>query len=240
MGSGFLPGTHAINGLVEDARRWIAAAETATDRTGLRFLTLRPLKQVFCKQSLFRKVQAWCPCCFADWQGNGLPLYLPLLWHLRMVSICAKHQRPLDETCPHCDQQFGPLYARAKPGYCSRCREWLGQSASSRQEQANEQSDGGQSWMATCVGGVLASMPQLDEPNLREILRENISALVRDVTAGNQRAFCALTGSPGTAICGWLTGQQLPRPDLLFQICSRLHVPAAEMFRRNSTLEITE
>jgi hypothetical protein len=44
MGSGFLPGTHAINGVAEDARRWIAAAETATDRTGLRFLTLRPLK----------------------------------------------------------------------------------------------------------------------------------------------------------------------------------------------------
>ncbi len=53
MGSGFRPGTHAINGLAEDARRWITAVETATDRTGLRLLTLRPLKQVFCKQSLF-------------------------------------------------------------------------------------------------------------------------------------------------------------------------------------------
>ena len=30
MGSGFHPGTHAINGLAEDARRWIIAAETAT------------------------------------------------------------------------------------------------------------------------------------------------------------------------------------------------------------------
>jgi hypothetical protein len=29
VGSGFLPGTHAINGVAEDARRWIAAAETA-------------------------------------------------------------------------------------------------------------------------------------------------------------------------------------------------------------------
>src|SRR5438093_4538436 len=37
MGSGFRSGTHAINGLAEDARRWIAAVETATDCTGLRF-----------------------------------------------------------------------------------------------------------------------------------------------------------------------------------------------------------
>ncbi len=155
-----------------------------------------------------------------------------------MVSICAKHQRPLDEACPHCEQHFGPLYARAKPGYCSRCKGWLGQSASSRREQAEGQSDGGQRWMATCVGNVLGSMPRLDEPNLREILRENICALVRDVAAGNQRAFCSLTGSPGTAVGGWLSGQKLPRPDLLFQICSRLHVPASEMLRRNPTLEI--
>ena len=238
MGSGFSPGTHAINGLAEDARRWIAAVETATDRIGLRLLTLMPLKQVFCKQSLFREVQAWCPGCFADWQRDGLPLYLPLLWHLRMVSICAKHQRPLDESCPHCEQHFGPLYARAKPGYCSRCRGWLGRSASSRPEQAEVQSDGSQRWMATCVGDLLASMPRLDEPNLREILRENIGALVRDVAAGNQRAFCSLTGSPGTAVGGWLTGQKLPRPDLLFQVCSRLHVPVSEMLRRNPTLEI--
>lgn len=238
MGSGFSPGTHAINGLAEDARRWIAAVETATDRSGLRLLTLMPLKQVFCKQSLFREIQAWCPGCFSDWQRDGLPLYLPLLWHLRMVSICAKHQRPLDESCPHCEQHFGPLYARAKPGYCSRCRGWLGRSASSRPEQAEVQSDGSQRWMATCVGDLLASMPRLDEPNLREILRENIGALVRDVAAGNQRAFCSLTGSPGTAVGGWLSGQKLPRPDLLFQVCSRLHVPVSEMLRRDPTLEI--
>ena len=238
MGSGFLPGTHAINGVAEDARRWIAAAETATDRTGLRLLTLSPLKQIFCKQSLFRTVQAWCPVCFADWQRNGRPIYLPLLWHLRMVSICTKHRRPLDETCPHCDQHFGPLYARAKPGYCSRCRGWLGQSQSTRQKPAEETAQDDQIWMATCVGDVLASMPQLDEPNLREILRENLCALVRDVAAGNLRAFCDLTGSPGTGLRGWLTGQQLPRPDLLFLMCSRLHVPASEMFCRNATLEI--
>jgi hypothetical protein len=68
--------------------------------------------------------------------------------------------------------------------------------------------------MATCVGDVLASMPQLDEPNLRQILRENLCALVRDVAAGNLRAFCDLTGTPGTGVRGWLTGQQLPRPDV--------------------------
>jgi hypothetical protein len=97
MGSGFHPGAHSINGVSDDARRWIVAVETATNRTSLRFLTLSPLKQVFCRQSLFRKIQAWCPACFEDWRQSGSLLYLPLLWALRMVSVCVKHRRPLSD-----------------------------------------------------------------------------------------------------------------------------------------------
>ena len=136
----------------------------------------------------------------------------------------AEANRSVGDVYKRQDQHFGPLYARAKPGYCSRCRGWLGQSASTRQKPAEETARDDQIWMATCVGDVLASMPQLDEPNLREILRENLCALVRDVAAGNLRAVCDLTGSPGTGLRGWLTGQQLPRPDLLFLMCSRLPV----------------
>ena len=39
-------------------------------------------------------------------------------------------------------------------------------------------------------------------------------------------------------ICGWLAGRQLPRPDLLFQICHRLHVPASELLRQNGDWNI--
>jgi len=81
-------------------------------------------------------------------------------------------------------------------------------------------------------------MPQLDESHLREILRENITALVTAAAGGNQRVFCGLTGSPGTGVCGWLAGKQLPRPDLLFQICSRLRIQASKVLRRNAAWEI--
>ena len=134
IGSGFKSGTHAINGLAEDARRWIIAVETATDRRDLRLLTLTPLKQVFCKQSLFRNTQAWCPECFQEWRRTGEPIYLPLSWHLRMVTICLKHRQPLDTVCPHCGEGFGPLFAKSRPGCCSRCWRWLAEAAPRRAE----------------------------------------------------------------------------------------------------------
>jgi hypothetical protein len=238
MGSGFHPGIHAINGVAEDARRWIAAAETATGRTGLRFLTLTPLKQVFCKQFLFRSVQAWCPACFADWRRDGLPLYLPLSWNLRMVGLCAKHGCPLEETCPDCGKQFGQLDPRARPGYCSRCGYCLGLSTSSRQDPRQEKYYDDELWVATSAGDVLASMPELEEDRLRDILRENIAALIKQAANGNQRVFSNLTKLPDNAVCGWIAGAHRPRPDQLFRICRRLRIPVSELLRRNGAWTI--
>ena len=238
MGSGFHPGIHAINGLAEDARRWVAAAETATGRTGLRFLTLTPLKQAFCKQFLFRKVQAWCPACFADRRRDGLPLYLPLAWNLRMVEVCARHGCLLEDTCPDCGKQFGPLDARARTGYCSRCAYWLGSPASSRQQLSQERSYDDELWLATATGDVLASMPDFEGDFLWDILRENITAVIKQAANGNQRVFSDLTKFPASAVYGWVAGAHRPRPDQLFRICRQLRVPVVELLRRRGTWTI--
>lgn len=236
-GSGFKPGTHAINGLAEDARRWIIAVETATDRRDLRLLTLTPLKQAFCKQSLFRKDQAWCPECFREWRQTGEPVYLPLSWHLRMVTICLKHRRPLDTVCPHCGKGSGPLFAQSRPGCCSRCGRWLAEVPPRRVELYSEPDDD-QIWMANSIGDVLAAMPQLEQDHLRDILTKNICTVVGNVADGNQTVFADLTGSLGNAVCVWLTGRSLPRPNRLFGICRRLHILVSEMLRRSPALEV--
>ena len=238
MGSGFDPGIRVINGLAEDARRWIAAVESATDRTGLRFLTLMPLKQIFCKQSLFRNVQAWCPACFADWREEGSPLYFPLSWHLRSVGVCVKHRCSLEETCPHCGKHFGQVCARAKAGFCSRCARWLGLLKPSRHASLQPPDHDNEMWTATCVGDLLAAMAQLEEGRLREILRENITSVVKQVANGNLRVFCDFTGISDNGVCLWLARRQRPRFDQLLHICRRLRIPAAELLRRNGNWSI--
>ncbi len=239
MGSGFHPGTHAINGLAEDARRWIAAVETATNRTDLLFLTLTPLRQIFSKQYLLRKGQAWCPNCFYEWRQNGLPLYVPLLWHLHMVTICVKHRRRLEEICPHCNQRFGVLYANSRPGHCSRCRRWLGHSLPLSEGPLREHCHD-EIWMADCIGDLLASMILLEEDHLRDILRDNILALTAKVAQGNPTVFCNVVGFPFNTIHRWSIGHHRLRPDQLFQICSRLHIPAAALLSRNNDLSIPD
>jgi len=81
-------------------------------------------------------------------------------------------------------------------------------------------------------------MPQLEQDHLRDILTKNICTVVGNVADGNQTVFGDLTGSLGNAVCVWLTGRSLPRPDGLFRICRRLNISVSEMLRQSPTLEV--
>ena len=237
LGSGFRSEVHGVNGLAEEARRWIAAVETATDRTDLRFLTLRPLRQVLCKNApLLRRAQAWCPQCLQEGRENGQAAYLPLLWNLQMVRCCPRHSRPLVDTCPHCGHGFGPLMARSCPGCCSRCRQWLG--GRSRLCEDVNSPDGDSAWTPTAIGDLLASVPQLQEQHLRVILRENLAKLVRKVTGGNQHAFATLAEISEPTVSGCLSGRTVPRENLLVHMCSRLRIPISGLLRRHATWNV--
>jgi hypothetical protein len=146
----------------------------------------------------------------------------------------------LQEICPHCSQRFGVLYANSRPGYCSRCRRWLGRSIPAQEERSREQFHDDEIWMAGCIGDLLASMPQLEEDRLRDILRDNILALIAKVAQGNQGVFCDLAGSAFNTVHRWSIGQYRLRPDQLFQICSRLRIPASALLSRNNSWNVPD
>ena len=99
----------AANGWGETARRWVGALERATLQRNLRFLTLLPFEGVFSSGRLFRRTRAWCAACYDDWKRYGDIVYEPLLWTIRLVTICPRHGQPLEEVCPHCGDRMKPL-----------------------------------------------------------------------------------------------------------------------------------
>jgi hypothetical protein len=46
------------------------------------------------------------------------------------AKVCPRHRIPLRTDCPACGQKFHPMVARSRPGFCHRCRRWLGSSIS--------------------------------------------------------------------------------------------------------------
>jgi len=232
--SGFKPGSHTINGFGEDSKRWLHALETATSCGNLRFLTLLPLKDILpCHRPVFRAVQAWCSQCLHDRERKDGMKYLPLVWNLRLVTVCAIHGQPLTEICPYCSRSFGPLLANSRPGYCGRCHRWLGATADAVAPPADRrQADLSYPyWSARALGELVASAPDLRSVSLRSVLKENLIRCVEGFTGGNRSAFSEATHCSNATVSAWLKGRNVPRIDSLLRICDHLKLSVLQFLR---------
>ena len=156
-------GTRSANGLGEIAKRWVVALERGTLQRDLRFLTLLPFEGVFSKGRIFRRTRAWCSACYAHWRCTGATVYEPLLWTMRLVTICPRHSQPLDEVCPNCGERMKPLGAYARPGHCSKCLQWLAaEDTSVAPTPPAQKSDADAVWRAQALGELVGCGAAVD------------------------------------------------------------------------------
>lgn len=225
---GFHAQPYAVNGFGERSKTWVDALGRATSRTDLRFLTLLPWEGLFSRAALFRHTHAWCPDCYERWRVGGDVVYEPLLWAMAPVKVCPLHRRSLEETCPHCHGRLMPIAVYSRPGCCSRCQRWLGNSTESRSSERSTLSDKENDaalWQAEAIAELFAATLRLSSPFLSSMFRSNFQACVDAAAEGNQRAFAqAARVSCYTVECR-LLGKNLPQINTLLRICYHLQIP---------------
>jgi hypothetical protein len=118
-----------INGIGEAAADWSQTLERLTMRSDLQSLTLNEWASGFSPFGLLNPSPRWCPICYYEWREKGLPIYQPLQWSLRDITICLLHKRQLVQLCPHCKKKQSTIAATSRLGFCTRCNCWLGVSA---------------------------------------------------------------------------------------------------------------
>ncbi len=216
----------AANGWGETAKRWVAALERVTLQTNLRFLTLLPLEGVFSSGRLFRRTHAWCAACYEDWKRTGDIVYEPLLWAIRLVTICPRHGQPLEEVCPHCGERMTPLGPYARPGHCSKCLGWLGRGGTSESAARvrNEIQTNATLWFSQAVADLLATGPQLNSPGA--VFKANFRACVEATAEGNVLAFTQTSQIAKPGIVRVLEGRALPEMGTLLRICHKMGIPS--------------
>jgi transcriptional regulator with XRE-family HTH domain len=121
--------SHELNGTEQTAQRWSTLVADQTRRHGMDQLTLLPWRQVLTPRALTHTSQRWCPQCLEEWRTTGRPVYWPLLWSLRIVTVCPMHRIPLERRCPHCQVTVPTLTACGRIGFCPKCDVWLGRSS---------------------------------------------------------------------------------------------------------------
>lgn len=217
--------THTINGFGSPALDFVHALEMLTGRRDLRHLTMLPWVRVLPRSALLRRCRAWCDSCVRAWRQARQPVYEPLLWALRAVTVCPYHRHLLRQVCPHCERLIGPLDCRSRSGYCSRCRQSLVPTAAGSGTACGTLSSNEltwATWVASSFGEVLSTAPQIACPPTREHLVEMIGLCIRHISSGNATEFARLMHVGRGDVSRWQRGKALPRLDLLLRIAYRL------------------
>jgi hypothetical protein len=211
-----------LYGLGRTAATWVNGLEAVTGRCDLRFLTLLTWRQVLPDRHVFSPVVRWCPVCFDAWMTTGHPLYDPLLWKLKPITTCVRHQRRLRSRCRACQQPLTTFSGRSRPGYCSRCGVWLGTAGGTDlepDERLREEDWPWQRWVVTTLGELLQAAPRLASPPPAETVARAMTAYKASHTAAGRPSLRDTLGPTRKRVGKWARGEARIQLDLLLTIC---------------------
>lgn len=228
----------SLNGLGATAKDWIEVLETLTQRSELHNLTMLRWSNVLSEHSLSRSIRAWCPLCYQAERNSGGVVYDQLLWSLVTVEVCPKHKRRLETRCPHCQRQLLPLDSRSRPGFCCRCKKWLGHSDGNKRDNGTPLAHDDMAyklWVAKQMGELIARAPGMAvDPPINKVTIF-VPACIEKLTNGNVCAFARLVEVHKTTVQGWCYNSRgVPRLDLLLRVCYRLGASLSDLLTKDS------
>ncbi len=216
--------TEILNGTGQMAKEFVQVFNRLTLREDLLYLTFLQWADVLPSKGLLRRFHAWCPACYEEWQENGQQAYIPLLWTLSAISLCPNHHQQLLFQCPHCQRQLPSLAWHSRPGYCSKCLQWLGSVSKADDLPIDPAELEHQSWVAKNVEELLAHTPRLVEPPTRVSVARSLSICIAQTTEGNITEFARRVGLLKSAVSQWRSGKALPQLSVLLKICRALDI----------------
>lgn len=228
------PGSGHVNGCGNAARNLLRVLGACTMRQDLSALTALPWSGPFAKRRLVKASRAWCPSCYAEQLLSGIQIYDPLLWALRVVTVCTRHRRRLITQCPHCCTKPGYLGRATRPGCCSKCGQWLGEvleiEGSGIVDDPTEEA--WHSWVFENVGSLISSAltlaPQFGENQVTRFT----SWCVDELVDGNQAELARQLGVPKNTLHMWRTGKVSPDLRAVLQLAYYAGLPLLDVLTR--------
>lgn len=222
--------TTQINGTGNIFSVIVATLESLTTFCGLHSTTMQPWGHILSSYQLLRSKKVWCTACYGELLREGKSLYDPLLWALEAISICPWHHEQLCQICPHCNQQLPVLEALSKPGYCSKCRRYLGAPVTTTEyREKNKQLAptavlARQAAIFYGLAELLSRSQELTSKPKHQDFISTIKMYIDQEAHGSINLFADLVGIWSGTIRRMVKGTTKPSLEMLCQICSRLNI----------------
>lgn len=226
---------YQLDGARSFDQRWISRIEAGTVQSDLRNSTLWPFVDAT-HSSWLRRRRAWCPHCLMEWDLATEEPYDPLLWSIRIVTVCPIDLTPLTEVCPHCSKSASPFAGAPFPGICGRCGEklWV------PKKQLNRLGSVGQDkyaiWCASEMLSVIGALGEFAVPLIRGSIANLLSAKVAAVEKQKLGEKIVAAGCSKRSTYLWAFGAVVPRVETLFQLCFQLNLRPVDLLREATGL----
>jgi hypothetical protein len=208
------------------ASNLVSAFETLTMRRDLSWTTMITWANVLSERLLIRTKKAWCPACYETWRQRDEIVYEPLLWALEPVTVCPIHNIPLTSSCSNCTAQFYYSIRRDQPGFCARCKVWLGNlPETSRPDGFLESTEDSkwQLWKARSAGELLASAPNLQTP-VRSHVVKSLRYCIDKYGWGRTNCFISRFKMSEALLRSWLLDKAIPALEAILQLTYKMDV----------------
>jgi hypothetical protein len=224
-----VPRDYQMNGNHDQARKWVYALESVTQRKNLYWHTLLPFGGAFILR--LRKRAAWCPACLEEARSTNKPVFEPLLWSVLEVTHCPIHSARLVFQCRACGHTFFSMRADHRSGYCGYCKAWLG-SCAIRSDLDESVRDG--VWESKQVASIIPLGVSMNFEGAMARLRSRLNTYIEVATGTNIRRFAELVGMHEGKIRSWLKPNgTTPCVSGLLLVAKRLNVPLSTFYNRD-------
>jgi transcriptional regulator with XRE-family HTH domain len=223
-----------LNGVGDIAEETATALERLTLCPNITHTTLLKWKNILSEAQLLRKTRKWCAICYEESIREENPVYEPLIFAFEAVSICPWHLQPLCEMCSHCKSQLPMLTSRFRPGYCSRCKGWLGAT------MIDPKPSGQQSPIVDSIGELLIQASLIDDPPTHRSFMANLTKCIDRVASGSINEFAHIVGIWSGTIRRLVAGETKPRLEVLYRICSKVNLSLLDLMSGTENEEMAE
>lgn len=226
-GNRFFDGAKALNGLSSNSLDIVNVLEHLTMRKDLMGLTLQTWNPIMTNRGLLKASLSWCPKCISEFKDQLGFIYYPLLWFIKPVGCCLKHELMLVEKCQRCKNKIPILHRSGENGICPNCKEDL---SLAKPVLINESNYEEESYREDSIGKLIAFAESLEYNLDKDIIKTKLNQINKYYQNRYQNSIGKIVGIPKVTFYNWLRGESIPTLEGILQLCFILKISLIDFY----------
>lgn len=230
-GNRFYDGAKALNGVSENSMDLVNVLELLTSHRGLINLTLLKWDKVFTSRGLLKSSLSWCPRCLEEFKTKWGYYYYPLIWFIKPIRSCTKHNNWLISECSSCMKVVPVLHRSSINGLCPYCNEELSNSQTTQIPDSDMEKE---NYIVENISKLIAFSENLEYKLNKDIICSKLSHIDEYYRKECQKSLLEILDVPKATYYYWLRGESIPTLQTITNICYSVGVSLFSFFFDNT------